>query len=108
MAHLPRFFDAESGQEFREAHHAFCSWGPSTMKTAEKNQKDGRLRQECLNESWFLSLEDAREKIESWRRQYNSDRPHSALGNMAPLEYASVTGRNPDCKTSIKVGTKTG
>ncbi len=62
---------------------------------------NGRLRQECLNESWFLSLEDAREKIESWRRQYNSDRPHSALDNMAPLEYASVTGRNPDRKTSI-------
>jgi putative transposase len=69
---------------------------------------NGRLRQECLNESWFLSLEDAREKIESWRRQYNSDRPHGALGNMAPLEYASVTGRNPDHKTSIMVGTKTG
>ena len=69
---------------------------------------NGRLRQECLNENWFLSFDDAREKIESWRRQYNSDRPHGALGNMAPLEYASVTGRNPDHKTSIMAGTKTG
>jgi putative transposase len=51
---------------------------------------NGRLRQECLNESWFLSLEDAREKVEIWRQQYNRERPHSSLGNMAPLEYALV------------------
>lgn len=50
---------------------------------------NGRLRQECLNESWFLSLKDAREKVEAWRMDYNRERPHGALGNMAPLEYAS-------------------
>ena len=50
---------------------------------------NGRLRQECLNESWFLSLEDAREKVEAWRMDYNRERPHGALGNMAPLEYVS-------------------
>lgn len=52
---------------------------------------NGRLRQECLNESWFLSLEDAREKVESWRQHYNVERPHGSLGNMAPSEYALVT-----------------
>ena len=41
---------------------------------------NGRFLQECLNENWFLSLEDAVEKVESWRRHYNSERPHSALG----------------------------
>ena len=52
---------------------------------------NGRLRQECLNESWFLSLEDARDKVESWRKHYNnSERPHGALDNLAPLEYASL------------------
>jgi len=55
---------------------------------------NGRLRQECLNENWFLSLEDAREKVESWRQQYNKDRPHGALGNMAPAEYASVMAKS--------------
>ncbi len=50
---------------------------------------NGRLRQECLNETWFLSLEDAREKVEGWRQHYNRERPHSALGNLAPLEFAS-------------------
>ena len=49
---------------------------------------NGRLRQECLNETWFLSLEDAREKVESWRRHYNGERPHSALGNLSPREFA--------------------
>jgi putative transposase len=50
---------------------------------------NGRLRQECLNESWFLSLDDAMEKIEEWRQQYNQERPHGSLGNVSPLEYAS-------------------
>jgi putative transposase len=49
---------------------------------------NGRVRQECLNESWFLSLEDAREKVEAWRLEYNNDRPHSALGNQAPARFA--------------------
>jgi len=49
---------------------------------------NGRLREECLNENWFLSLEDAYEKVEAWRQQYNRERPHGALGNLAPLEYA--------------------
>jgi putative transposase len=53
---------------------------------------NGRLRQECLNENWFLSLDDAREKVETWRLDYNRERPHGALGNLAPLAYvASVT-----------------
>jgi len=45
---------------------------------------NGRLRAECLNENWFLSLEDAKEKIEAWRIDYNEHRPHSALGNLPP------------------------
>jgi putative transposase len=49
---------------------------------------NARFRQECLNEHWFLTLEDAREKIDSWRRQYNEQRPHSSLGNLPPAEFA--------------------
>ena len=49
---------------------------------------NGRFRQECLNENWFLSLEDAVEKVESWRNHYNGERPHSALGNLSPREFA--------------------
>ena len=49
---------------------------------------NGRVRQECLNENWFLSLEDARQKVEIWRQEYNNERPHSALGQMAPAHFA--------------------
>ena len=51
---------------------------------------NGRFRQECLNENWFLSLEDAEEKVESWRRYYNGERPHSALGNLSPREFVAL------------------
>jgi putative transposase len=51
---------------------------------------NGRVRQECLNESWFLSLEDARSKVEAWRDEYNNERPHSALGQQAPALFAQA------------------
>ena len=53
---------------------------------------NGRLREECLNQSWFLSLEDAREKVETWRQEYNRTRPHGALDNLAPEEFAETVG----------------
>lgn len=49
---------------------------------------NSRFRQECLNQHWFLNLEDAKVKVEAWRREYNSHRPHSALGNLTPEEFA--------------------
>lgn len=45
---------------------------------------NGKFRQECLNAHWFLSLADAAEKMEDWRRDYNEERPHSAIGNKVP------------------------
>ncbi len=51
---------------------------------------NGRFREECLNESWFLSLEDAREKVEEWRQHYNRERPHGSLGNVPPVEFAKA------------------
>ena len=49
---------------------------------------NGRLRDECLNENWFTSIEQARWIIEKWRRDYNTTRPHSSLKNLAPVEFA--------------------
>ena len=48
---------------------------------------NGRLRDECLNEHWFLSLAHARRITEEWRVDYNRNRPHTSLGNLTPLEY---------------------
>lgn len=47
---------------------------------------NSRFRQECLNQHWFLSLEDAKEKLSAWRNEYNTQRPHSSLGYRTPLE----------------------
>lgn len=46
---------------------------------------NGRFRAECLNAHWFLTLADAAEKLEAWRRDYNEVRPHGAIGNKTPI-----------------------
>ena len=48
---------------------------------------NGSLRDECLNVNWFLSLEDAQQKLDVWKEDYNSYRPHSSLGNLTPKEF---------------------
>jgi putative transposase len=65
---------------------------------------NGSLRDECLNVNWFLSLEDARVKIEAWRRHYNESRPHSALGDVPPSEFASKGGTSPALAGSARPG----
>ena len=45
---------------------------------------NGKFRSECLNAHWFLTLDDARSKMEDWRKDYNNVRPHSAIGNKPP------------------------
>jgi putative transposase len=50
---------------------------------------NSRFRQECLNQHWFMSLEDARMKLSAWQTEYNTERPHSALGYRAPLQGES-------------------
>jgi putative transposase len=49
---------------------------------------NGRLRDECLNANWFTSLSDARRKVETWRQDYNQQRPHSSLDYLPPAEFA--------------------
>jgi len=50
---------------------------------------NGRLRDECLNAELFSDLLDARTKLEAWRRDYNEHRPHSSIGNLTPIEFAT-------------------
>ena len=49
---------------------------------------NGKLRDECLNTSWFWNLFDARKKVSAWRTEYNSRRPHSSLAYRIPDEFA--------------------
>lgn len=51
---------------------------------------NARLRDEFLNENWFLSIEEATESAETWRIDFNEVRPHTSLGNLTPREYAAT------------------
>jgi putative transposase len=50
---------------------------------------NSRFRQECLNQHWFMSLEDAKAKLSTWQIEYNTERPHSALGYRSPIQGES-------------------
>ncbi len=62
---------------------------------------NGSFRDECLNVHWFLSLDDARRKIENWRTDYNHFRPHSSLGNAAPAQFAETFRTAPNTPISL-------
>jgi len=49
---------------------------------------NGSFRDECLNVHWFETMDEAKAKIEAWRVEYNESRPHEALKDLAPSEYA--------------------
>lgn len=53
---------------------------------------NSKLRSECLNTHWFMTREDACEKMEEWRKYYNEERPHSAIGNIPPIMLVNSDG----------------
>jgi putative transposase len=71
--------------------------GKPTQK-AHIESFNGRLRDECLNATWFRNRADARNKIKRWQNEYNSERPHSGLGYRTPNEFAEVL------KSSVMTG----
>ncbi|WP_139201491.1 IS3 family transposase, partial [Pseudovibrio axinellae] len=62
------------------------------MQNAFVESFNGSLRDECLNETLFSSLSEARTKIEAWKHDYNTQRPHSSLDNLTPAEFAGQIG----------------
>jgi putative transposase len=58
------------------------------MQNAFVESFNGRFRDECLNDKLFSTLAEARSAIGSWKEDYNHNRPHSALGNITPAEFA--------------------
>lgn len=95
---LPEAIVLDNGPEFRG--RALAAWSEERRVRLEFIQPgkpaqnayaesfNGRLRDECLNANWFTSLSDARRKIESWRQDYNQQRPHSSLNYLPPTEFA--------------------
>jgi putative transposase len=94
----PRTIKSDNGSEFiskamdrwayeNDVELDFSRPGKPT-DNAKVESFNGRFRSECLNAHWFLSLDDAKRKIEAWRQYYNEVRPHSALKWATPAEYA--------------------
>lgn len=97
---LPETIVTDNGSEFNskamsiwcQANHvniAFIRPG-KPMENGFIESFNGKFRDECLSEQWFLSLKDAREKIEAWREEYNLRRPHSSLGMRTPKEFSEL------------------
>jgi putative transposase len=66
---------------------------------------NGRLRDECLNGEIFFDLADAREKLDRWRHDYNEHRPHSALDDRTPAEFARILGSRPFALLTVNKAT---
>ena len=94
---LPEMIIIDNGPEFignaldkwayeREVKLCFITPG-KPVENAYIESFNGRFRDECLNENWFMSMHDARKIIEDWRIDYNQERPHSGLDYLTPEEF---------------------
>jgi putative transposase len=98
---IPQRIRSDNGPEFTS--RAYLAWSldrriellhirpGKPIENAHVESFNGRLREECLNVSWFRNLFDARRQIEAWRGHYNTDRPHSSLGYRTPQEFAALS-----------------
>ena len=84
----------EAWSEHRKVQLAFIRPG-RPMENGHIESFNGRLRDECLNTELFQSLDEVRGKLAAWRQDYNRNRPHSALGDLTPLEFAARSRRGP-------------
>ena len=79
---------AIGGDHLTRILDGICSQRGKPNQNAYVKSFNGRLRDECLNEHWFTSLAHARTVIETWRREYNEERPKRSLGGLTPAQYA--------------------
>jgi putative transposase len=96
--HKPLAIRCDNGPEFTSRH--FLAWciekqielvhiqPGKPQQNGYVESFNGKLRDECLNVSWFENLWDARRKIAAWQTEFNEERPHSSLGYQTPAEYA--------------------
>jgi len=97
---LPKSITVDNGPEF--AGRALDAWAYQVgvklsfirlgkpVENAYIESFNGKFRDECLNEHWFMSLRQAKSLIEDWRVEYNTERPHSALGYLTPEQFAKA------------------
>lgn len=101
----PQRLVMDNGSELTSRH--FLSWGVEwrlelayiqpgkPVQNAFVESLNGKLRDECLNVSWFRNLWQARMRIEAWRKEYNSARPHSSLGYKTPEAFRESFAPSP-------------
>jgi transposase InsO family protein len=110
---LPKAIRTDNGKEF--CGKAMLAWAHARgirlflIEPGKPNQNayiesfNGRLRDECLNEHWFVSLPHAKAVIEAWRREYNEERPKRSLGGLTPAAYAiQLAGKSATLPTDSK------
>lgn len=100
----PEEIQSDNGTEFtsnaaqRWAHANRIEWKfiepGKPVQNSYIESFNGRIRDECLNEHWFETPEEAKILIEMWRNDYNQNRPHSSLGGMTPEAYAREARKN--------------
>ena len=100
----PKAIRTDQGPEFTS--RAFMAWAHERgvrhlindagkpTQNAYIESFNGKFRDECLNEQWFLTLHQSRQEISRWRRDYNEVRPHSAIGRIPPGQFAAVHRRH--------------
>ena len=81
---VPKVLFCDNGSEFTS--QAMDLW--AYRNGAKVESFNGTFRAECLNTHWFMDLKEAKQLIESWRREYNESRPHASLGDRTPSEFA--------------------
>lgn len=96
----PEVITIDNGTEFTSRH--FDKWAHARgirldfirpgrpVENGYVGSFNGKYRDECLSQHWFLGLDDARATIARWRIEYNEERPRSSLGDLAPAEYLST------------------
>ena len=97
---LPRSITVDHGSEFTSKALDQWAWENGVQLDFTRPGKptdnglcesfNGRLRDECLNVNEFVSIDDARQRIEAWRIDYNEHRPHGSLGHLTPSEFAKA------------------
>jgi len=111
---LPKAITADNGSEFysqamdawayrHRVHLQFIRPG-KPVDNAWIESFNGRLRDECLNSEVFFSIQDARRKLEAWRIDYDTQRPHSSLGDRTPTEFAREHHRRAPRDQSVNLG----
>ena len=107
---LPKAIRTDNGKEF--CSRAMLTWAHARgvqlflIEPGKPNQNayiesfNGRFRDECLNEHWFTSLRQAKAIIDTWRREYNEERPKKSLGGLTPAAYAKALAQKSVTLTS--------